>query len=130
MRRHGSSPPPGPLARTAYRGLGCTAVGLALAGLALPGLPTVPFLLVALWAFGRGAPDWAERLRRHPRLGPVLADWEARRVVPRRAKGAAVLGVAASWTVFTATIQSLAASAALGTVLAAVLAYVLTRPSA
>ncbi|ACG77034.1 conserved hypothetical protein [Phenylobacterium zucineum HLK1] len=121
--------PPGPVARWAYRGVGGAATALALAGVALPGLPTVPFLLVALWAFSRGAPEWAERLRRHPKLGPVLVDWETRRAIPRPAKAAAAVGVTGSWAAFAASVQSLAASLALGAALAAVLAYVLTRPS-
>lgn len=72
--------------------------GLALAGIALPGLPTVPFLLVAAWAASRGS----ERLRRwldtHRHLGPLLHCWETERAVPRRAKQAAVLLLAFSWS--------------------------------
>lgn len=118
-----------PLARIAYRSLGALAVGLAAAGVVLPGLPTTPFLLVALWAFTRGAPGWAGRLRRHTRFGPLLRNWEARRAIPRSAKAAAVFGVTGSWAVFTGVAHSLAASATLGLMLAGVLAYVVTRPS-
>ena len=108
-----------PLARFAYRSLGA----LALA-------PATPFLLVALWALTRGAPDWAARLRLHPRFGPLISNWEVRRAIPRPAKVAAVLGVTSSWAIFAGAAHSLVASAALGVTLAAVLAYVVTRPSA
>lgn len=119
-----------PLARFAYRSLGALALALAGAGVALPGLPTTPFLLVALWALTRGAPDWAARLRLHPRFGPLISNWEVRRAIPRPAKVAAVLGVTSSWAIFAGAAHSLVASAALGVTLAAVLAYVVTRPSA
>jgi hypothetical protein len=116
-------------ARLGYRVLGLGAVALAALGVALPGLPTTPFLLVALWAFTRGAPGWADRLRRHPRFGGALLAWEARRAIPRPAKTAAVLGATGSFAAFAATANSFAASAGLGLVFAAVLAFVLTRPS-
>lgn len=118
------------LGALAWRGLGLAATALALAGVALPGLPTTPFALVALWALSRGAPAWAERLRRHRRLGPVLRNWETRRAIPRPAKAAAAVGVTVSWAGFAAAGHSLAASAVVGAALAGVLAYVLTRPSA
>ena len=62
--------------RYLLRGLGVVMVGLATAGVFLPLLPTTPFLLIALWAFTASAPEWADRLRRHPRFGPLLMAWE------------------------------------------------------
>jgi len=41
-----------------YRALALSAVAAGSLGLLLPVLPTVPFLLVALWAASRGAPAW------------------------------------------------------------------------
>ena len=39
-----------------WRVLALVCVALALVGVVLPGLPTVPFLLVAAWAGSRGWP--------------------------------------------------------------------------
>ncbi|MFN4175666.1 YbaN family protein [Phenylobacterium sp.] len=64
----------------------------------MPLLPTTPFLLVALWAFARGAPDLADKLRAHPKYGPYIRDWEDRRAIPRKAKAASVVMMSASWT--------------------------------
>ena len=121
---------PGRIARLAYRTLGCAAVALAAAGVALPGLPATPFLLVALWAFGRGAPEWADRLRAHPRYGPLVRNWEERQAIPRPAKAAAVVGVVASWIVLAVTTRNPILVAALGVLFAGVLAYVVSRPNA
>lgn len=104
-------------------------MGLAAAGVALPGLPTTPFLLVALWAFARGAPGWAARLRAHPRFGPTILDWEARGAIPRRAKAAAVLTMAASLAILAATTSSLLLLGAVAAIMAGAATFVLTRPS-
>lgn len=120
---------PGPAARAVYRGVGALAMALATAGVFLPLLPTTPFLLVALWAFARGAPEWADRLRAHPRYGPLLRNWEERQAIPRAAKGAAVAGCAASWSVLAVTTHNLILVSSVGAGLACVLVYVVSRPS-
>jgi len=75
----------------------CTA--LAMAGVVVPGLPTTPFLLVAAWAARRGCPPIDRWLRRHRRLGPLLAHWETQRAIPTRAKWLAIALLALSWAV-------------------------------
>lgn len=76
----------------------CTvlAVLLALAGVVLPGLPSVPFLLLAAATAGRGWPSFEARLLAHPRHGPVIRRWRSRRAVPRVAKRLATLMMMAS----------------------------------
>jgi uncharacterized protein len=113
-----------------YRILGVAALGLAILGVILPGLPATPFLLLAVWAFGRGAPAWAERIRRHPRLGPYLQNWSERRVVPLRAKAAAVLSMVASFAILWWSGAGPLLLAWVAVVCSAVSGYLLTRPSA
>lgn len=70
----------------AWRALALVCVVLAGIGVVLPGLPTVPFLLVAAWAGGHGWPRLERWLLAHPRLGPPIHRWRAHGAVPRRAK--------------------------------------------
>ena len=79
-------------------------VGIGAVGAVLPLLPTVPFLLLALFCFARGNPVWEQRLLDHPTYGPLLLDWRQRRAIPRRAKWAALIAMAVSVgvTAFTA----------------------------
>lgn len=114
----------------AYRSLGVAAVGLATAGAFLPLLPTTIFLIVAVWAFARGSPEWADKVRAHPRLGPYIRDWEARRAIPRRAKLLAVTMMAASWGLLVLTTHNALVIGGVGLLLIAVATYVVTRPSA
>jgi uncharacterized membrane protein YbaN (DUF454 family) len=69
-----------------WRALALAAVGLGLLGVVLPGLPTVPFLLLAAWAASRGWPALETWLLQHPRHGPAVRQWRERGAVPRRAK--------------------------------------------
>ena len=64
-----------PLTRLAWQALALTCVALGLLGVVLPGLPTVPFLIAAAWAGGRGWPALERWLLRHPRFGPPIARW-------------------------------------------------------
>ncbi|HNU10440.1 MAG TPA: YbaN family protein [Rubrivivax sp.] len=81
---------------------GFVALVTGIIGIFLPVLPTTPFVLVAAYCFARGSPRWERWLLRHPRFGPMVRAWRARRVVPLRAKQIAWVTMAAScaWTLW------------------------------
>jgi len=87
-----------PWARLLWRALTVLALALAIIGIALPVVPTVPFLLVAAWAAGRGWPQIEAWLLAHPRFGQTILRWRERGAVPRKAKWFATLGMAGSAT--------------------------------
>jgi len=71
---------------------------LLLAALAavLPVVPAAPLLLLAIAAADQGWPSLAQRLARHPRLGPAVANWRERGAMPFALKLMAVGGLASS----------------------------------
>lgn len=83
------------IARPLYLTGGLVALGLGLIGVALPIMPTVPFLLLAAFCFARSHPEWARRLYDHPTYGRSLRDWRDRRAISRRAKVSAILAMTA-----------------------------------
>lgn len=116
--------------RHLYLALGLGFVALGFVGAFLPLLPTVPFLILAAACFAKSNERLNRWLRDHPRFGPMIAEWEAYRVIPLRAKIISSIAMAASlaWMIWGAKVSTLAwVSAAI--VLAASAAYVLTRPS-
>jgi uncharacterized membrane protein YbaN (DUF454 family) len=82
--------------RLVYQCCGWFAVALGFAGVFLPLLPTVPFMLLAAFCFGRSNPALEARLLRDPRFGPHILAWRARGAVSRKAKLCAVAGFAVS----------------------------------
>jgi hypothetical protein len=78
-----TNPRPSAVFRIVLVATGLVATVLAIAGAILPGLPTTPFLLVALWAFARSSDRLYGWLERVPLLKSALA--EAHRFEERRA---------------------------------------------
>ena len=108
-------------------GLLMTAIGIV--GVFLPLLPTTPFLLVALWCFSRSSPRLEKWLLGHPVLGPPLTNWRRDGAISARAKTVAVSLIAASYGFFLYRAEpSLPLAALVGLVLAASVAFILTRP--
>lgn len=66
--------------------LGWICVGLALAGIVVPGLPTTVFILAASWCFSRSSPRFSAWLRNHAWLGPTLRRFAGSGGMPRSAK--------------------------------------------
>ena len=69
-----------------WRILAICSLVLGLIGIALPVLPTVPFILLSAWSAGKGWPALEQRLLAHPKLGPPVLAWRQSGIVPRRAK--------------------------------------------
>ena len=76
--------------RPIYKALGLLAVGLGVVGAFLPIMPTVPFLLLAVYFFARSNPEWEQKILDHPTCGPQVLDWRERRAISRRAKTMAI----------------------------------------
>jgi uncharacterized protein len=74
------------LRRLIYLCVGWLGLGLAVAGVILPILPTTPMLLVAVWAFGKSSPELAEKIRNHRVFGPPVRDWQDHGVISLKAK--------------------------------------------
>ncbi|MBD59547.1 MAG: hypothetical protein CL808_05430, partial [Citromicrobium sp.] len=58
--------------RRLYLAGGLISVGLGAVGALLPIMPTVPFLLLAVYCFARSNPEWERRILDHPHWGPQV----------------------------------------------------------
>lgn len=115
--------------RWGYAVLAYLFAGLALAGIAVPGLPTTPFVLLAAWAASRGSKRLHDWLYRHPRLGPALRDWRDQGAVSTRAKVLALSFLLLSWLFMLWRGIALWMLVALAALFLSVGTFVVTRPA-
>ena len=109
--------------------LGLLCVGLGLIGIALPLIPTAPFLLLAAFFFARSSENLHNWLITHRTFGPMILDWQERGAVRPSAKRMATISVAVAFLVsillgvppWILLVQAV--------VLACVLIFIWTRPS-
>lgn len=116
------------LLRLIWLSAGCLSLVLGIIGIALPLLPTTPFLLLAAYCFARGSTTLHQWLVNHPRLGPPIRDWETYRAISKRGKQLAMVGIVA---VFVISILAGVATYVIviqAVVLSAVSLFILTRP--
>ena len=125
-------PPPAPAGRAArpfWLAAGFACLGLGAVGAVLPLLPTTIFLILAAGCFARSSPRLEARILAHPRFGPLVKDWRARRAIPLRGKLFALGGMAGGYAVFLLSAKP-GAPLALGVaaVMAAIAGWIARRP--
>ena len=91
---HGS-----PVVRALFFIAGIVSLGLAIAGIFLPVLPTTPLVLLAATCFARSYRPFHEWLIAHRLFGPILREWHEHRSIPYRTKIFAIGMMAGALTV-------------------------------
>ena len=66
--------------------LAYASLALGVIGIVVPGLPTVPFVLLSAFAAARGSRRLHAKLLADRRFGPMIHDWQTQGAVSRRAK--------------------------------------------
>ncbi|KQY79411.1 YbaN family protein [Pelomonas sp. Root1444] len=111
-----------------WRALAVLSLVLAVIGAVLPVMPTVPFLLVAAWAAGKGWPRLETWLLNHAHFGPHIRAWRERGAVPRRAKWIATVMMCGSALMMQFTPLPLFIRIGVPAVMAAVAIWLWRRP--
>jgi hypothetical protein len=114
--------------RLIWLGLGGLFLAAGLMGIALPVVPTTPFLLLAAGCFAKSSPRLHRWLLDHQTFGPPIRNWQENGAISRPAKRLAVASMAAvlvgsvaagmPWRVVVGQVALMAIGAA----------FVLTRP--
>lgn len=113
-----------------YVAAGFFSLALGFIGIFLPLLPTTPFILLAAICFSRGSERWHHWLITHPRMGPLIVDWEQYGVIRKRAKITATVLISTSGvTMYVLLNLKPAIGGVIALVFATVLTFIWTRPS-
>ena len=83
--------------RRLYFAGGLLSVALGAIGASLPILPTVPFLILAAWCFGKSSPHFEQRLLDHPQFGAAIRAWREKGAIGRNGKWGATIAFATSF---------------------------------
>ena len=81
----------GNMLKILYQVGGSISIGLAMTGLFLPVLPTTPFVLLAIFLFGKSQPEKIQEIMQHPKLGPFIQDYLDPQGIPLKSKINALL---------------------------------------
>ena len=101
------------LKKKLYITFGFLAVALAIVGVFIPGLPTVPFLLVALFCFERSSKKYHDMIMNNKYFGPVLQDYYSGKGLTSSVKIKAILFLSCGMIFSIYKIQNLHARIAL-----------------
>ncbi|RNF82852.1 YbaN family protein [Montanilutibacter psychrotolerans] len=123
-----SRPPRPSRLRWAWWLLAYASLGLGIIGIVVPGLPTVPFVLLSGFAAARGSRRLHDWLMAHRVFGPMLRDWQAHGAVSRRAKWLATTMMAACAVVMFLTAPRLWMAAIGTTIMTLVAIWLWARP--
>jgi len=102
---------------------------VAVLGVALPLLPTTPFVLLAAFAFARSSDRWHAWLRQHRVFGPIIENWRRHGAISGRAKLVGVISMIAVFGLSLVLNVAPAVLAVQAVVLTGAAAFVLSRPS-
>ncbi len=122
--RHSTS-----ISRSLWLAAGLAALLLAALGVALPLLPTTPFVLLAAFAFARSSDRWHTWLLRHRIFGPIIANWRHHGAINRRAKIASIVSMVGIFVLSLLLSVSAPVLAVQAVALTGAGAFVLSRPS-
>ena len=104
------------LKKKIYICVGFLAVGLGIVGAFLPVMPTVPFLLVALFCFERSSKKYHDMIMNNKYFGPVLQDYYSGKGLTSSVKIKAILFLSCGMAFSIYKIQNLHARIALAVV--------------
>jgi uncharacterized membrane protein YbaN (DUF454 family) len=115
-------------ARITWLIVGLVALALGAIGIALPLLPTTPFILVAAFAFAQSSEKLHQWLLDHNVFGPLIDNWQQHGAISRRTKVVSVLSMAAVLAISVALAAPAYVIVLQLVVLSGSAAFVLTRP--
>ncbi|MCZ4336957.1 YbaN family protein [Shewanella colwelliana] len=116
------------LKRGMYLVVGLCSLLLGLIGIAVPLLPTVPFILLAAFCFARSNQRLHNWLMTHPWFADALQDWDRERAIRKGLKKKAYIATSVSFLVSIAIVPLIWVKVMLACMLTGLLLYLRCIP--
>jgi uncharacterized membrane protein YbaN (DUF454 family) len=116
--------------RPLWLAAGVISAATGLVGIVVPVLPTTPLMILAAACFARSSPRLHDWLWHHPVFGPAIQAWREQGAIPRVAKRASVIAMAAAFGLSVWMGLAPWVLAVQGAVLITAATWILTRPTA
>ena len=107
---------------------GLTFFAIGVVGAFVPILPTVVFMLLAVYCFARGSQRLHDWLVNHRQFGPAISDWRENGAIRRPAKRMAMVAIALSFALSVGIGVADWVLAVQAMALGGVSVFILTRP--
>ncbi|NKF52403.1 DUF454 domain-containing protein [Shewanella sp. WXL01] len=108
--------------------IGLISLGLGLLGIAVPLLPTVPFILLSAYCFARSSERLHNWLMTHPWFAEALNSWQQQRALPKALKKKAMIMTTLSFAVSIAIVPLVWVKIMLACMLCGLLFYLKSIP--
>ena len=112
-----------------YNLIGGISLSLGILGVFLPLLPSTCFVLLATWAFAKSSPRFHAWLYFKSPFANSIQNWQQHRMIPYKVKWIASLSLSVSFILTAILIQQPTVLIGIGIGMAALLAYLFSRPS-
>jgi len=112
-----------------YNTIGSVSLILGLLGAFLPLLPTTCFILLASWAFAKSSPAFHSWMYFRSPFAKSIQNWDQNKIIPNRVKIIASVSILASFAISVIYIENFYVLIALGLILIAVLAFIISKPA-
>ena len=123
-------PSSNPLLRALFGVLGVVSLGVGIAGIVMPLIPTTGPVLLAAFFFSMSNERLYGWITGHKRFGPAIRDYQEGLGIPLRAKALAVVMIAVTFgTTLTFAVDGWAVRLLLIVTAAGVSTFILTRPT-
>ena len=110
--------------------LGGVCLVLGIIGLVAPVMPGTVFILLAAFFFARSSERVHGLIVDHPRLGPLVRDYQAGLGIPMKAKGTAVVAIILSFGLsMSLFVKGFAGRVVMVAIAAAIVWYIISRPT-
>tara|TARA_Y100001968_G_C19058260_1_gene572494 strand:+ start:273 stop:641 length:369 start_codon:yes stop_codon:yes gene_type:complete len=109
--------------------LGMIFIGFAYIGIILPGLPTTPFILLAVYFFSKSSNKMENWILNHKLFGDFIYNWKKNRAISKKSKIYAIISILITFSITIYKAFSIQIDLIFVIICLLLCSYIITRPT-